>query len=76
MIDVVGYIGMIILTYGFFLKNRAKMHLVLAISALILGIYSYLIESVPFIALNIISIAINTYRYFEFKKENEEKNNG
>jgi hypothetical protein len=72
MIDIIGYIGMIILTYGFFLKNRAKMHLVLAISAILLGIYSYLIESIPFIALNIISVGINMYRYFEFRKENKE----
>jgi|GEM_PF-6549917 len=67
--DIIGYIGMILLISAFFLKERYKMHLLLSIASVVLAIYSILILNYPFILLNIALFLINTYRFFEFRKE-------
>lgn len=66
--DIIGYTGMILLIYAFFLKERYKMHLLISIASVFLTIYSVIILSIPFILLNIVLFIINSYRFFEFKK--------
>jgi hypothetical protein len=70
MIELLGYIGMGLLLYGFAIKNRAKMHLTLSYASLLLLIYSIIINSYPFIILNLACYVINRKRYLEeIKKE-------
>lgn len=76
IIEIIGYIGMIILLIGFIIKERARLHLILTLGCIVIVVYSALIKSYPVLILNVIAGLINLRQYLKYriKKENRRDN--
>jgi hypothetical protein len=67
MIDIIGYVGTILILVSFSMKDIRKLRLINIVSCLIFVIYGFLISSKPTIILNISVIILNLY--FLIKKD-------
>lgn len=68
MIDIIGYIGTILVLISFAMKDIKKLRIINIIACIIFVYYSYLINAMPNIILNILVIILNLY--YLTKKEN------
>jgi len=68
MIDIIGYIGTILVLISFAMKDIKKLRIINIIACVIFVYYSYLINAMPNIILNILVIMLNLY--YLIKKEN------
>ncbi len=67
MIDIIGYVGTILILVSFSMKDIRKLRLINILSCLIFVVYGILITSKPTIILNISVIILNLY--FLIKKD-------
>lgn len=61
MIDVLGYLGMVICLISFFIKNMHTFRIVNTVSCIIFAIYGCLLGTYPIVFLNIAVIITNVY---------------
>lgn len=66
--EIIGYVGMVLLLWGYFVQKRCYLHLLLGIGCLVLVIYSILIKSMPFIGLNSVALIINIRQFLRYRK--------
>ena len=62
MIDVVGYIGTIIVLLSFMMKDMRNLRIISIIGCIIFIIYGYLSNAMPTIIVNVLIIILNLYK--------------
>lgn len=61
MIEILGYVAMVLVAGSFLLKDVVKLRLVNSVGAVCFVIYGLLIGSVPVAGLNIFVVCVNAY---------------
>jgi hypothetical protein len=67
MIDIIGYIGILVVLIAFMMTDMTKLRIINIIACLIYVVYGCLIHSTPTIILNILVILLNLYFLFKNK---------
>jgi uncharacterized protein with PQ loop repeat len=61
MIEVFGYIGMIIVLFSFTMKDMMKLRILNSIACAIFVVYGIMHETIPIVIMNILVILINVF---------------
>ena len=69
MVEILGYVAMVLVASSFLLKDVVKLRLVNAIGAICFVIYGFLIGSFPVTGLNIFIVCVNGYYIYKAKQK-------
>jgi hypothetical protein len=69
MIDIIGYIGTILILYSFTIENISKLRLVNSIGSIVWIIYGIGIMAGPTIVVNGCVLCIHTYWFIKHRKK-------
>jgi NADH:ubiquinone oxidoreductase subunit 6 (subunit J) len=74
MIDIIGYIGTILILYSFTIENIFKLRLVNSIGSIVWIIYGLGIMAGPTIVVNSCVLCIHTYWFIKHRKKKNANN--